>query len=69
MIQQKKEISVCYQVGVIDTLIKEQLETRNPGIDQVILQSLEDEEEDLDEETNLSVRWLSKEDHFKFPQR
>ncbi|MCH96469.1 hypothetical protein A2U01_0017455 [Trifolium medium] len=25
--------------------------------------------EGLDEETNLSVRWLSKEDNFKFPQR
>ncbi|MCI29410.1 hypothetical protein A2U01_0050619, partial [Trifolium medium] len=69
MVHQKKEKSECYKIDLVETLVREQLETPNPGVNQVILQSLENEEEGLDEETNLSVRWLSKEDYFKFPQK
>ncbi|MCH95291.1 hypothetical protein A2U01_0016266, partial [Trifolium medium] len=69
MMQQKKEASTCYKIDVVETLVREQLETPNPGIEQVILQSLEDEEEDMDEETNLSVCWLSREEQFKYPQK
>jgi hypothetical protein len=69
MIRQKKEKSESYKVDLVETLIWEQLETPNPGVDQVILQSLEKEDDSLDEETNLSVRWLSKEDSVRFPQK
>ncbi|MCH86524.1 hypothetical protein A2U01_0007382, partial [Trifolium medium] len=65
MVHQKKEKPECYKIDLVETLVERQLETPKPGIDQVLLQSLENEEEGLDEETNLSVRWLNNEDYFK----
>ncbi|MCI62244.1 hypothetical protein A2U01_0083501, partial [Trifolium medium] len=61
MVQQKKEKPECYKIDLVETLVEGQLEASKPGIDQVLLQSLENKEVGLDEETNLSVRWLSNE--------
>ncbi|MCI87653.1 hypothetical protein A2U01_0108937, partial [Trifolium medium] len=54
----------CYQIDPIDTLINEH-KTSPPGIERVLAQSIEQEEEGENEETNLSVKWL--EDPAKTP--
>ncbi|MCI06819.1 hypothetical protein A2U01_0027880 [Trifolium medium] len=64
---QPKETPKCYQVDLIVTLIKEQRETPPPGVERVLVQSIEQEEEGEDAETNLSVKWL--EDPSKMPCR
>ncbi|PNY13506.1 hypothetical protein L195_g010162 [Trifolium pratense] len=69
MVPQKKEKPECYKVDIVETLVKEQLETPAPGIQRAILQSLKAEEEGMEEETNLSVRWLNREAHCKYPQK
>ncbi|MCI47231.1 hypothetical protein A2U01_0068472 [Trifolium medium] len=48
-------------------MIKEYQENPPPGIERVLVQSIEQEEEAMDEETNLSVKWL--EDPAEFPSR
>ncbi|MCI52331.1 hypothetical protein A2U01_0073575, partial [Trifolium medium] len=62
---QSKQTPECYQVDLIDTLIKEQQETPPPAVERVLVQSIEQEEEWEDAETNLSVKWL--EDPAKIP--
>ncbi|MCI09523.1 hypothetical protein A2U01_0030609, partial [Trifolium medium] len=69
MTDQKKEKPECHKVDLVEILVSEKLEAPSPGVDQIILQSIEKEDEDLDEETNMSVRWLSTEDYMRFPQR
>ncbi|MCI95370.1 hypothetical protein A2U01_0116668, partial [Trifolium medium] len=51
---QPKQIPECYRVDLIDTLIQEQQETPPPGVERVLVQSIEQEEEGEDAETNLS---------------
>ncbi|MCI69265.1 hypothetical protein A2U01_0090526, partial [Trifolium medium] len=59
---QPKQTPECYQVYLIDTLIKEQQETAPPGVERVLVQSIEQEEEGEDTEINLSVKWLEDPD-------
>jgi hypothetical protein len=42
---------------VLEELVGEELGRPKPGVEPAILQSL-DKEEEIDEETNLNVRWL-----------
>ncbi|MCI95349.1 hypothetical protein A2U01_0116647, partial [Trifolium medium] len=52
---QPKKTSECYQIDLVDTLIKEQHETSPPGVERMSIQSIEQEEEREDEETNKSA--------------
>jgi hypothetical protein len=58
MMNQKKEKIERYQVDVVDSLVEEELAKAAPGVERAIIQSLDEEREDMDEETNLNVRWL-----------
>jgi hypothetical protein len=69
MMSKKKEKTECYQVDVIEELVGEQLGRPRPGVERALLQSLEKEEEEMDEETNLNVRWFAMSEENKFPQR
>ncbi|MCI66058.1 hypothetical protein A2U01_0087316, partial [Trifolium medium] len=62
---QPQKAPECYQINLIETLIKEHQENPPPGVERVLVQSIEQEEEAEDEETNLSVKWL--EDPAEFP--
>ncbi|MCI45796.1 hypothetical protein A2U01_0067035, partial [Trifolium medium] len=53
---QPKKTPECYQIDLVDTLIKEQQETLPLGVEKVLIRSIEQEEEGEDEETNLSVK-------------
>jgi hypothetical protein len=55
MMNQKKEKIECYQVDVVETLVEEELAKAAPGLERAIIQSLDEEGEDTDEETNLNV--------------
>ncbi|KAK2409219.1 hypothetical protein QL285_044664 [Trifolium repens] len=55
MMNQKKEKIECYQVDVVDSLVEEELAKAAPGVERAIIQSLDEEREDMDEETNLNV--------------
>jgi hypothetical protein len=57
MMSQKKDKTKCYWVDVLEELVGEELGRPKPGVEPAILQSL-DKEEEIDEETNLNVRWL-----------
>ncbi|MCI18885.1 hypothetical protein A2U01_0040040, partial [Trifolium medium] len=65
--EQPKEKSECYQIDLVDNLVKEQFEESPAGVEKVLVQSLEYEDNELDEETNLSVKWL--EDPSDVPSR
>jgi hypothetical protein len=43
---------------VVDSLVEEDLAKAAPGVERAIIQSMDGEREDMDEETNLNVRWL-----------
>jgi hypothetical protein len=43
------------KVDAVETLVEEELEKAAPGIEQTIIQSMDEEKEDMDEETNLNV--------------
>ncbi|MCI08791.1 hypothetical protein A2U01_0029872, partial [Trifolium medium] len=64
---QPQKTPECYQIDLVDTLIKEQRENPPPGIERILMQSIEQEEEEVDEEMNMSVRWL--EDPTEVPSR
>jgi hypothetical protein len=55
MMNQKKEKIECYQVDVVDSLVEEELAKAAPGIERATIQSMDEEKEDMDEETNLNV--------------
>ncbi|MCI43478.1 hypothetical protein A2U01_0064715, partial [Trifolium medium] len=63
---QPQKTPECYQIDLVDTLIREQ-QNILPGIEKVLVQSIEQEEEGADEETNMSVKWL--EDPTETPSR
>ncbi|MCI50403.1 hypothetical protein A2U01_0071647, partial [Trifolium medium] len=50
---QSKKTPECYQIDLVDTLIKEHQENPPPGVKRVLVQSIEQEEEGEDEETNM----------------
>jgi hypothetical protein len=53
--------SECYKIDMIKTLAKEEMKPADPGIERAIVKSLENENEELDEKSNLSIRWLNSE--------
>jgi hypothetical protein len=55
MMNQKKEKIECYQVDVVDSLVEEELAKAAPEIERATIQSMDEEKEDMDEETNLNV--------------
>ncbi|MCH82234.1 hypothetical protein A2U01_0003035 [Trifolium medium] len=67
LMNQKKELTEYYQVDMVETLVGEELARPKVGVEQVILESIEEEEEELDEETNLSVQWLGMNYERRFP--
>ncbi|MCI36207.1 hypothetical protein A2U01_0057429 [Trifolium medium] len=44
MVQPKKMLE-CYQIDLVDTLVKEQQETSPPGVERVLVQLIEQEEQ------------------------
>jgi hypothetical protein len=69
MMNQKKEKIECYQVDVVDSLVEEELAKAAPGVERAIIQSMDEEREDMDEETNLNVRWLGMHEELRFTQK
>jgi hypothetical protein len=69
MMNQKKEKIECYQVDVVDSLVEEELAKAAPGVERAIIQSMDEEREDMDEETNLNVRWLGMHKELRFNQK
>jgi hypothetical protein len=69
MMNQKKEKLECYQVDMVDSLVEEELAKAAPGVERAIVQSMDEEREDMDEETNLNVRWLGMHKELRFPQK
>jgi hypothetical protein len=69
MMSKKKEKTECYHVDVVEELVGNELGRPKPGVERALLQSLEIEEEEMDEETNLNVRWLGLSKEQKFPQK
>ncbi|KAK2456371.1 hypothetical protein QL285_003743 [Trifolium repens] len=55
MMNQKKEKIECYQVDEVDSLVEEELAKAAPGIEGATIQSMDEENKDMDEETNLNV--------------
>ncbi|KAK2456374.1 hypothetical protein QL285_003746 [Trifolium repens] len=55
MMNQKKEKIECYQVDVVDSQVEEELAKAAPEIERATIQSMDEEKEDMDEETNLNV--------------
>ena len=69
MMNQKKEKIECYQVDVVDSLVEEELAKAAPGVERAIIQSMDKEREDMDEETNLNIRWLGMHKELRFQQK
>ncbi|WJX51835.1 hypothetical protein P8452_37999 [Trifolium repens] len=69
MMNQKNEKIECYQVDVVDSLVEEELAKATPGVERAIIQSMDEEREDMDEETNLNIRWLGMHKELRFQQK
>jgi hypothetical protein len=69
MMTRNKEKIECYQVDMVEALVEEEVKKTATGIERVITRPVEEEEEDLDEETNLNVRWLGTSKELRFLQK
>jgi hypothetical protein len=54
---------------VVDSLVEEELAKAAPGVERAIIQSMDEEREDMDEKTNLNIRWLGMHKELRFQQK